>query len=894
MPGLLAPLLDGASIIKAQKDAFASPTAASASQATGPSIHTRRAHFFILLKNYFTMNDKTTNEHNNKTMKNFNNKTTINCNMSKDNSETYYIPIDDFDVDYSVLPISNRQIDATLHESALRRQEEGRVIMLSTPHRAARRAIERSRRAAVLARIRLRLDPNSKSDGKFLPLTPEAFQVHLRLKRAKATLLKHFQLKHKMQRKAAAIKATQDACDLKIQRAKARRRLALVSAAAAAVGRSWVRSLQQQRPVPLPPTCTLILSYEDICAKTTAQLLGMLLELRDSNDHRLYAMVQGELGARSIEGKLKAFDSFLHCQEDKASRAASATAGILLSVEGDPENGYACYPTDAPSEDDEASLADEHIDDLDSWDPPLLPALRKHVGWLPNNTPLQFYEDLRAANEYKTEQARKRSTRMRWIAVASTFAVILVAVAFVFLSSIIHTVNQVSSMPVVKRDLTIVQIRTTTPTNNVSILLVDYSCSSRTTADRYSTMPYASVELLLPRWAYRHPTSMALSTIVSPRAIVVFQQATRIAPPNFAESADDRIFWATSDPNLVDTIPTVKMPTLPSPSIPMRTLSMLSHPSILAEQPTVLLAKNVSMLVVSCPNNSALYRSKPADLLYSSMPYTSVELLLPRWAYRHPASMALSAIISPRAIVVFQQAARIEPNFAKNDEPMNRSVAFDPDIVHTIPTAELSPLLHLPMQTLSILAHPSILAKQPTVLLASSSITMTDSCSSTANGFSSMPYASVEILLPPWAYHHPASLTLSTIVSPRVIAISHHQPTTIALNVSESDRLRRSRSTSSSTLPIVMSQQVLIRFAAVPTISQGALLLPQHQHAAALPPPDPPPGLSRSGRFRGCHCGGALPVAYLLESPLPPPEPPPGALVVAVLGLGVCIVLFDV
>ena len=56
----------------------------------------------------------------------------------------------------------------------------------------------------------------------------------------------------------------------------------------------------------------------------------------------------------------------------------------------------------------------------------------------------------------------------------------------------------------------------------------------------------ASVELILPPWAYRHFASTALSTIVGPGAIDIFQQAaTRIAP-NVAESAALLSRWTAS------------------------------------------------------------------------------------------------------------------------------------------------------------------------------------------------------------------------------------------------------------------------------------------------------------------------------------------------------------
>ena len=68
-------------------------------------------------------------------------------------------------------------------------------------------------------------------------------------------------------------------------------------------------------------------------------------------------------------------------------------------------------------------------------------------------------------------------------------------------------------------------------------------------AERYDSMACASVELLLPPWAYRHPASIALSTIVGPGAIDIFQQAATWIAPNVAESTElESRSVATDDP----------------------------------------------------------------------------------------------------------------------------------------------------------------------------------------------------------------------------------------------------------------------------------------------------------------------------------------------------------
>ena len=87
--------------------------------------------------------------------------------------------------------------------------------------------------------------------------------------------------------------------------------------------------------------------------------------------------------------------------------------------------GYERYDAD-----DEASLLSKNIADLDAWDSPLLPSLRKHVELLPFGTPAQFLGALRAINEFKTEQARQRCTIFRWTVAGMAWAA-LIAMAMV-------------------------------------------------------------------------------------------------------------------------------------------------------------------------------------------------------------------------------------------------------------------------------------------------------------------------------------------------------------------------------------------------------------------------------------------------------------------------------
>ena len=193
----------------------------------------------------------------------------------------------------------------------------------------------------------------------------------------------------------------------------------------------------------------------------------------------------------------------------------------------------------------------------------------------------------------------------------------------------------------------------------------------------------------------------------------------------------------------------------------------------------------------------------------------------------------------------------------------------------------------LPWRPLSKTDHAAHIGHQTTptsnsILTDSYSSSHSFSCVQTAERYDSMACASVELLLPPGAYQHPASMSLSTNISPGAIVIIQQAATRIAPNVAKSAALK-SRLTASSAIPIL-----------VPTIAQGTPLLPQHQHPAV-----PPPSLSQGGRLRfwGYHCGGApLTLQYLLELPLPPPEPPPAHSLWPFLGWAValCCLMSDI
>ena len=734
-----------------------------------------------------------------------------------------------------------------------------------------------------------------------------------------------------------------------------------------------------------------------------------------------------------MESQVTAFHAFLQYEEDKATRAISESReAVTFEASTDSEQphhgqaglvqekshvGYVANNID--HHDAVASPVVEHISDLESWDPPLLPSLRRHVKWLPINTPSCFYEDLQAMNEFKIEQqTRRRSAICLGLAAGYIFAVLLAALKAPLLFSsgprgalfdlvqaarrpavkstalpllsptmptihssaiVMHPINSTSNsvfpqahpktsyssitylsvelcfLPwghqrptsmavstfVKSRELVIIipssdkQARMTITSSVVSsshpvnitlylgtqshghsiattlstigspkhvVTIPAHERIAPSTIDKYSTAPAntsivansysshampcaptaewypfmadASIELLsLPRWAYQHPASMNLSTIISPKAIVVFQhQATRIVlNDTVSDSAELMSHLVALDPTQVIKIKHISKPFQPrQPLLKMDLAAIIGHPTAPAN----------ATLTTDSRSSSTLPCTQTADR-FSSMGYASVELLLPPWSFRHPASMALSTIVSPKAIVMVarhQATARIALNaaVAESAELMSRSAAPDPaQAIEITPTSELSRprQLLLMMDRAAIIGHPT--APSNTCLTTDSNLNSILPCSQTTEQYSSMAYASVELLLPPWSFRHPASMALSTIVSQRAIVILQHQPTMIAPNVSDSAQLR-SQSTSSGALHIVMGgKHCLIRFASVSTIEHGVLLLPQHQHPASPPPPDPPPGLSQHGQFWGCHCGGALAVAYLLESLLPPPEPPP-------------------
>ena len=726
---------------------------------------------------------------------------------------------DDFDfIDYEVLPISNRKIDARLHESALRMQEEGQSFKQLPAFLATKKVLARSRRRAELARIRLnpnhtQRDDTSKDDDKPLPLTPKAFHTHLRLEREKATRLEQLC-------KDAALMAPQEASSWMIQQREAKRRLSLVSAAAAAAGRSRYRKHQQrQRRQVLPQlnSTATILSYEDVRDKSTAQLLGMLLELRDSSDHLMYAMVQGELGARMMETQVTAFHAFLQCEDDKALRAITAVTAedttddnddddnddkLLQQDQGqaqaqDPrleeEEGYECYDAD-----NEASLLSKNITDLDTWDPPLLPSLRKHIERLPIGTPTQFLEDLRAMNEFKTEQARRHRTIFRWT-VAGMACAVLIAMAMVagfpFVNSAcpttildhqIRATSVPSLEPTVTSQLRMLHWSTNVMQNSSSIAALGLPLQVSQSEARHSLMIYSKSELLLPAWAHRHPASIALSTIVSPRALaIVPQQAARIIATNIMVNASEELL-------------------IHSKSQPFGSSSDLS--------------------IIVSPRALAIYHMR-ARMIPPSMVN---------------ASTALSTIASPRVLTIHHKRVSMNPPISVNST------------------------IGLFVDSAGAFRQP----EPPTVLLPSIA----------RPADSRFEVAGMKQTLHR-VRRCPASATLSIIARPPSAApamqLVDHQiqksqassKQSIIVNQRDLIHVARAQRTFARVLGVVIHQPPPYLLPAPPDPPPRSLLL-------IIVSLWGPVEIQGAG-FWGCQGVGVLSVAYLVTLPLPPPEPPP-------------------
>ena len=811
------------------------------------------------------------NIHNNNTSRDGGTRSNINKHdQGKGNGNGNGNGNDDFDfIDYEVLPISNRKIDARSHESALRTQEEGRSFKPLPAFLATKRVLARSRRKAELARIRL--DPDSKQhddtssndDGKPLPLTPQAFHAHLRLEREKATRLARL-------RKDAALMATQEACNWMIQRREARRRLSLVSAAAAAAGRSRDREHQrrQRRQVVLPqPTSTAtILSYEDVCEKTTAQLLGMLLELRDSSDHFMYAMVQGELGARAMETQVAAFHAFLQCEEDKASRAIAAAAAAEATVEGtndddvkllqqgqgqahdpglqeleDQKNDCECYVAD-----DESSFLSKSISDIDAWDPPLLPCLRKHVERLPIGTPTQFLEDLRVMNEIKTEQARRRHTIFRWIVAGMAFAALIATAkvaGFPFVSSVRPPTISDDLPPleptVTSQELRMLHHLTNEMPRNSSIEALALPLQLSQSQSRHSRLIYSKVELLLPPWAHRHPASMALSTINSPRALaIVPQQAARIIA---TENTDNVTVNASEEP--------------------------------LIHSKNLLIGSSSALTTFVSPRALAIYHKRARVIPPSMVNSTAGLFLHSAGTFWQPASprVPLSSVVRPTD-------HRVQDTSTEQTSTLNRAQRSPPST--PLSATVISRALAIYHQRRARMIPP-IMVNSTFGLLLQSELTFRHLAIALQTDLRFQATSTEQTSTLNRAQRSPSPAALPTVAGSRCVAYSAWRLV---------DR-RIQKIQPSSELLIIVNQRDLIQVARAQPAFARVLGVAIHPLPPDLlpPPPDPPPGSLlfsifvflcglakiQGAGFWGYQGIGVLPVAYLVALPLPPPEPPP-------------------
>ena len=816
----------------------------------------------------------------------------INNNNDDDDDNNNSNDDDDFDfIDYEVLPISNRKIDARLHESALRMQEEGQSFKQLPAFLATKKVLARSRRRAELARIRLnpnhtQRDDTSKDDDKPLPLTPKAFHTHLRLEREKATRLEQLC-------KDAALMAPQEASSWMIQQREAKRRLSLVSAAAAAAGRSRYRKHQQrQRRQVLPQlnSTATILSYEDVRDKSTAQLLGMLLELRDSSDHLMYAMVQGELGARMMETQVTAFHAFLQCEDDKALRAITAVTAedttddnddddnddkLLQQDQGqaqaqDPrleeEEGYECYDAD-----NEASLLSKNITDLDTWDPPLLPSLRKHIERLPIGTLTQFFEDLRAMNEFKTEQARRHRTIFRWT-VAGMACAVLIAMAMVagfpFVNSAcpttildhqIRATSVPSLEPTVTSQLRMLHWSTNVMQNSSSIAALGLPLQVSQSEARHSLMIYSKSELLLPAWAHRHSASMALSTIVSPRALaIVPQQAARIIATNIMVNASEELlihsksqpFGSSSDLSIIVSpralaIYHMRARIIP-PSMVNSTAGLFWHSMGTFRQPAL---PTVLLSSVVCPTD-----------LCAQTTSTEQTFTLNRAQRWNPASTALSAIVSSRMI----PPSMVNASTALSTIASPRVLTIHHKRVSMNPPISVNSTIGLFVDSAGAFWQP----EPPTVLL--SSIARPADSRFEVAGMKQTLHR---------VRRSPASATLSIIARP---------PSAAPAMQLVDHQIQKSQASSKQS--IIVNQRDLIHVARAQRTFARVLGVVIHQPPPYLlpAPPDPPPRSLlliivslwgpveiQGAGFWGCQGVGVLSVAYLVTLPLPPPEPPP-------------------
>ena len=775
-----------------------------------------------------------------------------------------YTSIDDFDIDNAVLPIhNNREISTTSHQRVLQLQEEGRAHFLyaSPSFLAVKQRIERSRRAAVLARLRIdriysssRRRRSSSSIWPRLPLSSNNFELHLRLVRNEASLAVLRDILE-IRRKADARRATQEACNLKIQHAEARRRSALLSAAAVAVARSRLRKRerkQQQRQDHPSPTSrassefTPPLSYEDMRSKTTAQLLQMLSDLRDSSDNRLHAMVQGELGARSKETGLTAFHAFLDCQEFTASRAIAAATeprarldddeyddyGLLQQGQGSEcEVGYDCYSYRA---DDDDSLLGEHILHLDDWDPPLLPSLMKYVERLPIGTPVQSFEDLQAMNEIRIERAQRTRTR-RWIGAGISVLAVLVWTVIVHLKSIKGLESP-----------DFIQFERSKP----SIM---------------------SSELTMPALVHRgtNASSTAISTVVRyPTRLPTSPSASLPILMHFVHLSETTAHSSMTHGHVIE----------------LKLLPLVVHqhnPATTA----------LSTSVIGAPLDASI-RTLPAPVLDSIACAGNVELFLPPLVHHILASTALSNFVVSSALLLPSRQSVTTANLAM--ELMSLPTLIDRPLASISLSSSVIGRTFFTFQDKKVPA-PSINHTLPE-LGTTSSVGCLRSCLVSSNSTWMLPHwncpekskpSRVELMLHSVVHQRPVSTAASTIVSPRDLAViatpfEFHQASTRPLSTTVSPRgliissPGLPRYFSVSWAPAITYAPVLLRHVAHLLVSNrpAELLLPYEPDLVLDALLWNPAKIQGEGAW-ACQGVEVLPVAYDVKLPLPPPEPPP-------------------
>lgn len=176
------------------------------------------------------------------------------------------------------------------------------------------------------------------------------------------------------------------------------------------------------------------------------------------------------------------------------------------------------------------------------------------------------------------------------------------------------------------------------------------------------------------------------------------------------------------------------------------------------------------------------------------MIYSCAELRLLPWAHQHLTSMTMSTFVSKLPSLYHCwtniQGWLIPKRSRLKSLSCQRHILFrkTQSRRHCVATALSFVCIPRPLDTIT--AHKitlSAIDRHPTAPTKASSIAANSysilalPCAQTAEWYySSMACASMElILLPPWAYWNPVSMTLLTIISPKAIAGFQHKTTRI-------------------------------------------------------------------------------------------------------------------